>query len=176
MATSKAKKSEVLEKVRGYFQESTNVVVTEYRGMNVEQITSLRATLRKAGLKYKVVKNTLVKKLAKEFGIQDLDQHLQGPVGVVFLGKDVAAGSKAILDFAKKNELFVIKAGFVEGKALGLVGLKAMASLPSREVMLAILLGTLQAPVKGFMTVARGNTQKLVYALNALKDKKAKAA
>jgi len=96
---------------------------------------------------------------------------LKGPVGVVFLGKDVAAGAKTVLEFAKKNELFVIKTGYIEGKTLGMDGLKAMAALPSREVMLAILLGTLQAPVKGFMTVARGNTQKMVYALNALKDK-----
>ncbi len=176
MATAKAKKGAVLEQVRGYLQTSTNMVLTEYRGMNVEKMTELRSTLRKAGLKYKVVKNTLVKKLAKEFGIENLDKQLHGPVGVVFLGKDVAAGTKAVLDFAKKNELLVIKSGYIEGKTLGMDGLKAMASLPSREVMLAMLLGTLQAPVKGFMTVARGNTQKLVYALNALKDKKAKAA
>ncbi|NTV52051.1 MAG: 50S ribosomal protein L10 [Candidatus Firestonebacteria bacterium] len=176
MATTKAKKSQVLEKVRDYLQESKNLVFTEYRGMNVEQVTTLRTTLRKAGVKYKIVKNTLIKKLAKEMGMQDLDKHLKGPVGVVFLGKDVAAGAKTVLEFAKKNELFVIKAGYVEGKSLGIESLKALASLPPREVMLAILLGTLQAPIKGFMTVARGNTQKLVYALNALKDKKAKAA
>jgi large subunit ribosomal protein L10 len=126
-------------------------------------------------VKYKIVKNTLVRKLAKELNIQNLDQHLKGPVGVVFLGKDVAAGAKTVLEFAKKNELFVIKTGYIEGKTLGMEGLKAMAALPSREVMLAIFLGTLQAPVKGFMTVARGNTQKLVYALNAWKEKKAKA-
>jgi len=176
MATTKARKELVLEKVRGYLQESKNLVITEYRGMNVEQVTQLRTVLRKAGVRYKIVKNTLVKKLAKELDIHDLDKHLKGPVGVVFLGKDVAAGAKTVLEFAKKNELFVIKSGYIEGKALGIDGLKAMAALPSREVMLAILLGTLQAPVKGFMTVARGNTQKLVYALNALKEKKSKAA
>ena len=175
MATTKAKKGQVLEKVRTYLQESQNLVLTEYRGMNVAQVTQLRATLRKAGVKYKIVKNTLVRKLAKELNIQNLDQHLKGPVGVVFLGKDVAAGAKTVLEFAKKNELFVIKTGYIEGKTLGMEGLKAMAALPSREVMLAIFLGTLQAPVKGFMTVARGNTQKLVYALNAWKEKKAKA-
>jgi large subunit ribosomal protein L10 len=176
MATTKAKKGKVLDLVRGYLQESKNLVLTEYRGMNVGQVTALRSTLRKAGVKYKIVKNTLVKKLAKEMDIQALGEHLKGPVGVVFLGKDVAAGAKTVLEFAKKNELFVIKTGFIEGKMLGLNSLKAMAALPSREVMLAILLGTMQAPVKGFMTVARGNTQKLVYVLNALKDKKAKAA
>lgn len=176
MATSKSKKSKVLEEVKGVLDESTNLVLTEYRGINVEQMTGLRAELRKVGVKFKVIKNTLMKKTLKEHNIEGLDVQLCGPVGVAFLGKDVAAGSKAVLEVTKKNPLFIIKSGVVEGKLVGTESIKAMALLPSREALLAQLLGTLQAPVRGFMTVARGNTQKLVYALNALKDQKAKAA
>jgi large subunit ribosomal protein L10 len=175
MATSKSKKKQALEQVQAYLVEGANLVVTEYRGINVEQMTALRADLRKAGLKFKVIKNTLMKKLLKEHKVQGLNEHLKGPVGVAFLGRDAAAGSKAVLNANKKNPLFVIKAGLVEGKVINPEGIKAMATLPSREVLLAQLLGTLQAPVRGFMIVARGNTQKLVYALNALKDQKAAA-
>lgn len=176
MATSKSKKGKVLDEIKSVLGASANFVVTEYRGINVEQMTALRAELRKAGVKFKVMKNTLLKKLIKEFGLKNLDSHLKGPVGIAFLGKDVAAGSKAVIESGKKNPLFVIKAGLLEGQIQDVDGIKVMASLPSREVMLSRLLSTLQAPVRGFMIVARGNTQKLVYALNAVKDQKAKAA
>jgi large subunit ribosomal protein L10 len=176
MATSKSKKSKVLDQVKAFLGASSNLVLTEYRGINVAQMTELRAALRKAGVKYKVVKNTLLKKMLKELGMQNLDTHLHGPVGVAFLGKDVAAGSKSVLESSKKNPLLVMKAGLVEGKLVTPDGLKVLASLPSREVMLSRLLSTMQAPVRGFMIVARGNTQKLVYALNAVKEQKDKAA
>lgn len=176
MATSKSKKSKVLDDVKVVLGDSSNLVLTEYRGINVEQMTGLRADLRKAGVKFKVIKNTLLKKLIKDLGLANLDAHLHGPVGVAFLGKDVAAGSKAVLNSTKKNPLFLVKAGLVEGKVVSADGIKALALLPSREVMLSQLLRTMQAPVRGFMVVARGNTQKLVYALNALKEQKSKAA
>ncbi len=176
MATSKAKKAQALDRIKSILGASKNLVLTEYRGLNVEQMTQLRRNLRKAGVQYKILKNTLVKKLMAETGIEHLEEYLHGPVGIGFLGADVAAATKAIIDFAKKNELLVVKAGYVEGKVVDLSGLKVLAALPSREVMLAILLQTMQAPLKGFMTVLQGNTQKLVCALNALKDKKAKAA
>jgi len=176
MATSKGKKSKVLGEVKDILGGSANMVLTEYRGMNVAQMTALRSDLRKAGMKFKIMKNTLMKKLIKEQGLQNLDAQLHGPVGVAFLGKDVAYGSKVIVDSTKKNPMFLVKAGLIEGKVVDMEGIKVLASLPPREVMLAILLGTMQAPLRGFMTVARGNTQKLVYALNALKDQKSKAA
>jgi len=175
MATSKSKKSKVLDEVSGVLDASANLVLTEYRGINVADMTALRADLRKAGVKFKVVKNTLMKKMLKEHGAPGLEPQLHGPVGVAFLGADVAAGSKAVVEAAKKNPLFIVKSGLVEGKVIGTEGVQALASLPPREVLLAQLLGTLQAPVRGFMTVIRGNTQKLVYALNALKDQKAAA-
>jgi large subunit ribosomal protein L10 len=175
MATTKAKKSAALEQARALFAEAKNLILAEYRGMDVAQVTEFRSSLRKVGVKFKILKNTLMKKLAKETGIQDLDPHLHGPVGIAFLGRDIAAGSKAMIQFAKTHEQLIIKAGYLDGKIFNLDGVKAMAALPSREVMLARLLATLQAPIKGVMTVARGNTQKLVYVLNALKEQKAKA-
>jgi large subunit ribosomal protein L10 len=176
MATNKTKKAKFMEDVRLIIKDSKNLVLTEYRGMTVEQVTELRSSLRKSGVKLKVLKNTLTRKLFKESGIDQLDPHLHGPVAISFLGKDVAAATKAILNFAKKNEKFILKAGFIEGKVISLDGLKAISSLPSREVMLSRLLSTMQAPIRAMMTVMNGNTQKLVYALNAIKAQKEKNA
>ncbi len=173
MATSKLKKQTMLEKGRETLAANRNLVLTEYRGIPVAAITELRAKLRKAGVKFRVMKNTLLRKLLVELGVKDLDGHLKGPIAVAFLGEDVATASKVIMEASKKNEKLVIKTGYIEGKILGVEGLKALANLPPREVLLSRLLGTIQAPVRGFLTVAQGNTQKLVYVLNALKAKKA---
>ncbi len=176
MATSRTKKSQRMEEIQGILKENRNIILTEYRGLNVAQMTELRNTLRQTGIKYKISKNTLVRKIFQEAGIGNLEEYLQGPVAIGFLSEDVSGSAKAFLKFAKKNSLLVIKAAYIEGQVMGLEGVKAIASLPSREVMLGILLGTLQAPIRGFMTVAEGNTRKLVYALNALKEQKEKKA
>ncbi len=176
MATSKAKKNQVMEEIREILRTNKNVVLTEYRGLNVEKITELRARLRKAGVKFKVLKNTLSRRLFQEAGLESLQVHLEGQVALSFLSEDVAASSKALVDFAKKNELLVVKAGFVDGKLMEAAEVKALASLPSREVLLAMLLYTMQAPVKNFMSVMQGTTRKLVYALNAVKEQKEKQA
>jgi large subunit ribosomal protein L10 len=173
MATSKSKKKTVLELGREVLAASRNLVLTEYRGISVADITALRAKLRKAGVKFRVMKNTLLRKLLGELGVKDLDDQLKGPVAVAFLGKDVAGASKVIIEAGRKNEKLVIKSGYIEGKVLGVDGLKALASLPPREVLLSRMLGSMLSPVRGFLIVAQGNTQKLVYVLNALKAKKA---
>jgi large subunit ribosomal protein L10 len=176
MATSRTKKSQTMEEVKMLLEKNRNIVLAEYRGLNVEKMTEMRTTLRKTGIKFKILKNTLTKKIFQAAGISNLEEYLQGPVGVGFLGEDVSVSAKTILKFAKKNEFFIVKAAYIDGQVMELEGFTAIASLPSREVMLGILLGTLQAPIRGFMTVAEGNTQKLVYALNALKEQKEKQA
>jgi large subunit ribosomal protein L10 len=176
MATSKSKKAAVLENVKTILESNKNVVLTEYRGMNVLAMTEFRATLRKAGVQLKVLKNTLSKRLFQDTGMEKLNSQMEGPIAVGFLSEDVAASTKVLLDFSKKNEFLKIKAGYIDGKMVSMDELKAIASLPSREVLLGMVLGTLQAPVKNLMTVMRGTTQNLVYALNALKEKKEKEA
>ncbi|MCD4814701.1 50S ribosomal protein L10 [bacterium] len=176
MATTKAKKSQVMDEIREVLKEKKNVILTEYRGLNVEQVTQLRNVLRKAGMTYKVLKNTLSRKLFEEAGITELADQLVGPVAVSFLSEDVAASSKALIDYAKKNELLVIKVGYVDGKLVDLEGIKAIAALPSREILLGMVLATMQAPVKDLLSVLQGNTRKLIYALNAIKEQKEKEA
>lgn len=176
MATSKSKKSEVMDRVKSMLDQSKEVVLTEYRGMSVKEMTEFRSTLRKSGVQLKVLKNTLSRKLFSEAGMTGIEEQLEGPIAVGFLSDDVAASSKVLLDYSKKNEFLKIKAGYIDGKVVTAEQLKAIASLPSREVLLGMVLGTMQAPVKNLMTVMRGTTQNLVYALNDLKEKKEKAA
>ncbi|MCK5218819.1 50S ribosomal protein L10 [bacterium] len=176
MATSRAKKSQTMEEVKAILEKNRNIVLAEYRGLNVKEMTEMRMTMRKTGIKFRILKNTLAKKIFQAAGISNLEEYLQGPVGIGFLGEDVSVSAKTVLKFAKKKEFFIVKAAHIEGQVMELGGFQAIASLPSREVILSTLLGTLQAPIRGFMTVAEGNTRKLVYALNALKEQKEKQA
>ncbi|MEW6517427.1 MAG: 50S ribosomal protein L10 [candidate division FCPU426 bacterium] len=176
MATNKAKKSLVLEKMREVLKENRNVVLTEFRGITVEQMTDLRARLRKAGVKLKVVKNSLSKKLFQEVGMEAMVPFLKGPLAVGFLGEDISASSKTLLEYAKQNELLVVRAAFMDGKLLSVEGLKAIADLPSREVLLTMLVSGLQSPLRNLLSVFQGTTRKLIYALQAVKTEKEKKA
>jgi large subunit ribosomal protein L10 len=176
MATNKAKKNQVLEKMRDVLKEHRNVVLTEFRGISVDQMTDLRSRLRKVGVSLKVVKNSLSKKLFQEAGMESMVPFLKGPVAIGFLGSDVSVSSKALLDYAKQNELLVIKAAFLDGKMLPTEGLKAIANLPSREVLLTMLVSGLQSPLRNLLSVFQGTTRKLIYALQAVKTEKEKKA
>ena len=134
-------------------------VLVDYRGITVEQDTQLRAKLREAGVEYKVVKNTLTRFAAKEVGFEALDEQLNGPTALAISTTDAVAPAKVISDFAKEVEALQIKAGFVDGKVISLDEVKTLASTPSREVLMAKIMGSLNAPIS-----------KLVRTLQALVD------
>lgn len=134
-------------------------VLVDYRGITVEQDTQLRAKLREAGVEYKVVKNTLTRFAAKEVGFEALDEQLNGPTALAISTTDAVAPAKVISDFAKEVEALQIKAGFVDGKVISLDEVKTLASTPSREVLIAKVMGSLNAPIS-----------KLVRTLQALVD------
>ena len=134
-------------------------VLVDYRGITVEQDTQLRAKLREAGVEYKVVKNTLTRFAAKEVGFEELDEQLNGPTALAISTTDAVAPAKVISDFAKEVEAIQIKAGFVDGKVISLDEVKTLASTPSREVLIAKIMGSLNAPIS-----------KLVRTLQALVD------
>lgn len=134
-------------------------VLVDYRGITVEQDTQLRAKLREAGVEYKVVKNTLTRFAAKEVGFEALDEQLNGPTALAISTTDAVAPAKVISDFAKEVEAIQIKAGFVDGKVISLDEVKTLASTPSREVLIAKIMGSLNAPIS-----------KLVRTLQALVD------
>ena len=122
--------------------------VVDYLGITVEEATNLRAELRKAGVQFAVVKNSILTRAAKEAGLEGMDDIFKGPSAVAFSNDDVVAPAKILADFAKKVEALEIKAGVVEGKVSSKEEIEALAKLPSREGLLSMLLSVLQAPVR----------------------------
>jgi large subunit ribosomal protein L10 len=144
--TKKVQVQEIAEK----FQAAASVVVVDYRGLTVAQVTELRKQLREAGIEFKVYKNTLTRRATEIVGVDGINEFLTGPNAVAFSNEDVVAPAKIINEFAKKNEALEIKAGIIEGNVSSADDVKALAELPSREGLLSMLLSVLQAPVRNF--------------------------
>ena len=142
-----AKKAQLVTEVAEQFKNASSVVV-DYLGITVEEATNLRAELRKAGVQFAVVKNSILSRAAKEAGLEGMDDIFKGPSAVAFSNEDVVAPAKILADFAKKVEALEIKAGVVEGKVSSKEEIEALAKLPSREGLLSMLLSVLQAPVR----------------------------
>ncbi|MFJ8237410.1 50S ribosomal protein L10 [Ureibacillus sp. NPDC094379] len=144
--TKRVQVQEIAEK----FQAAASVVVVDYRGLTVAQVTELRKQLREAGVEFKVYKNTLTRRATEIVGVAGINEFLTGPNAVAFSNEDVIAPAKIINEFAKKNEALEIKAGIIEGNVSSAEDVKALAELPSREGLLSMLLSVLQAPVRNF--------------------------
>ncbi len=134
-------------------------VIVDYRGLTVEEDTNLRRKLREAGVEYKVVKNTLTRFAANEVGLSGLDDQLNGPTSLAISTDDPVAPAKVISEFAKDNECLKIKAGFLDGNVISLEEINTLAKTPSRETLIAAIMGSLNAPIS-----------KLVRTLQALVD------
>ncbi|MBU5455704.1 50S ribosomal protein L10 [Caproiciproducens sp. MSJ-32] len=152
-----AKVAEIKEKL----QNSKSIVLANYQGLTVEEDTNLRKTLREAGVEYKVYKNTLVLLAAKELGIEGLEQYLEGPVSIAFGYDDATAPARVLHTFAKDHKKLELKAGIVEGALYNKEEIEKIATIPSKEVLIAKLLGSFKAPLSN-----------LAYLLNAIKEKK----
>lgn len=144
-------KKQVVSELAEQLKSAVSGVLVDYCGLNVEQDTQLRNKLREAGVEYKVIKNTLTRFAAKEVGLDELDSVLNGPTSLAISMTDEVTPAKVIADFAKANEQLEIKAGFLEGKVLSLDEVKTLAATPNREVLLAKLLGSLNAPVSNLV-------------------------
>ncbi|HLG28527.1 MAG TPA: 50S ribosomal protein L10 [Paenisporosarcina sp.] len=149
--TKKVRVEEITEK----FKTAATVVVVDYRGLTVGQITELRKQLREAGVEFKVYKNTMTRRAIEVLGLEGLNESLTGPNAIAFSTEDVVAPAKIINDFAKKNDKLEIKAGVIEGAIATSDDIKALAELPSREGLLSMLLSVLQAPMRNFALVTK---------------------
>lgn len=143
------------------FKNSPAVVVVDYRGVSVAQITKLRKELREAGVEYKVVKNTLLTIAAKEAGIEDITATFKGVTAVAFAKDDVVAPAKIIGKFIKDNKVMEMKGGILEGKVIDAEAVVALGELPSKEVLLAQVASCFQAPI-----------QRLAYVLEEIRKSK----
>jgi large subunit ribosomal protein L10 len=163
--------SEVAAKLQG----AQSLIVAEYRGLNVERVTQLRSKARKSGVWLRVLKNTLARRAVKGTPFEKLSEQMVGPL-MYGISQDPIAGAKVLSEFAKENELFVIKAGAMPNAMMSAQDIKALSQLPSREELLAKLLGTMQAPVTKLVRTMNEVPSKFVRTLAAYRDSKEKAA
>lgn len=153
------------------FEKANVGVLVNYSGITVEKDTKLRKQLREAGCEYKVVKNTLLSRAFKDAGIDGLDECLNGTTAIAYSENGYTEAPKILSDYAKDNENFQVKAGFIDGGAVDAKSIDALAKLPPKEVLLAQVLGGLNGPIQGFANVLNGTMRGLVSALNAIAEK-----
>jgi large subunit ribosomal protein L10 len=158
-----------VEEVKAKIEAADAAVLTEYRGLNVAATANLRRALREAGGEYKVYKNTLVRFAARELGL-DLDDLLTGPTAIAFVDGDPVAVAKALKDFAKTNPALIIKGGVLDGRIIDEDGVKALADVEPREVLLAKFAGLLAAPMQQFAGLLQALPRDFAYGLQALID------
>ena len=154
------KEAKVLE-IKEKLEKAQGVVLASYQGLTVEEDTMLRKSLREAGVEYKVYKNSLVTRAANELGLGDVVQYLEGPVSIAFGYEDATAPARVLNNFAKDHKKLELKAGIVDGIVYDKTGVEKLATIPSKEVLIAKLLGSFKAPLSNF-----------AYLINAIKDKK----
>ena len=166
MANQKAieKKQSEVSALAEKIKEAKLVLLTDYRGISVEDVTNLRADLRKTNSEYKVIKNNITRRALKEAGIEGLEDLLVGPTAVIMSTEDYLEPSKAIYEYTKKNDFYKIKGGIIEGKVMNAEEIITLAKLPSKETLLSMLAGALL-----------GNISKLAVALDQVKAQKENA-
>jgi len=165
-------KQELVEQLAGKLNSAVAGVVVSYKGITVADDTKLRSDLRKAGVDYAVVKNTMLRRAADKAGLSGLDDVLTGTTALAVSDTDYVAGAKILSEYAEKSKTFEVKAGFVDGKVIDAAGVKELASLPPKEVLVAKALGGLNAPISGFVCVLNANLRGLAVALNAIAEQK----
>jgi large subunit ribosomal protein L10 len=166
-------KEELVAELAGKLVTAKAAFLADYRGLNVEQVNKLRGELRNTGVEYRVVKNTLLRLAAKDTSLECLSGYLEGPTAIAIAQEDPVAPAKVLTEFAKAVAKFELKVGALDGKVLTVDDIKALSELPSREVLLAKMLGTLNAPVANFVGVLAAVPRSLVQVLAAIQDKKA---
>ena len=146
-------KQNLVDEIATQLKESVSTVVVDYRGLTVAEMTELRKNLRDAGVEFKVYKNTMTRRAAEKAELTELNEFLTGPNAVAFSNESVIAPAKVIYNFAKEHEALEIKAGVIEGVVYDAAGMKAVADIPSREVLISKLLGSFKSPISSFARV-----------------------
>lgn len=170
----RADKVKVVGKMEEVFQRSSAAIMTEYRGLTVAEVSTLRNRLRAVGGEYHVVKNTLFRRAMGDRLTPELQELLAGPTAIAFAGEDVISTSKALLTYMKelRKPDLVLKGGYVEGRILSPDQITALSKLPSRDVIRAQAVGTIQAPLNNFAGTLNGVMSEFVRTLQAAADKR----
>lgn len=169
-------KVDAVESVKERLTRTKSLVVTDYRGLTVSEMTDLRNRLRKEGVEYKIVKNRLAKIALKESGMNTMDEYLKGMTALAFGVKDPVSPAKVLTAYAKENEKLKVLAGLMDNALLNTAALQELARTPSREVLLGRLVGSLASPVQKLAFGLHQTAAKIVFALDAVARKKAEQA
>jgi large subunit ribosomal protein L10 len=157
-------KEQIVDSIAERFTRSKTMIVTDYRGLNVAEVTELRKQLREAGVEFEVLKNTMSRRAAQKAHVEGIEEYLKGPSALAFGYDDVVAPAKVLFNFAKKHKALELKGGIVEGRVISPSDVENLASLPSRDGLLSMLLSVLQAPMRN-----------LAYSLKQVADKNGEA-
>jgi large subunit ribosomal protein L10 len=171
LGLSLEQKQAMVSEVAAKLQGAQSLIVAEYRGLNVERVTQLRAKARNSGVWLRVLKNTLARRAVQGTPFEKLSEQMVGPL-IYGISQDPVAGAKVLSEFAKENESFVIRAGAMPNAVMSAQDIKALAQLPSREQLIATLLGTLQAPMTKLVRTLNEVPARFVRTLAAVRDAK----
>jgi len=164
------KNQQEVKNLSAKFKSMKGLILTEYHGLSVEEISELRSKLRPLNCEYTIVKNTLSEIALKEAGI-DAGSNFSGPTALVIENGDIVSPAKVVFEFAKTHAKLKIRAGFVEGKFVNGAMIEQLSALPSKEVLIAKMLGSMNAPITGFVNVLAANIRGLVTVLDAISKK-----
>ncbi|AZY47692.1 50S ribosomal protein L10 [Bordetella avium] len=174
MSLNRQEKAVVIEEVSAEVAKAQSIVIAEYRGLDVASVTVLRKTARESGVYLRVLKNSLARRAVAGTAFEPLAEQLTGPL-IYGISADPVAAAKVLAGFAKSNDKLVIKAGSLPNNLLNQEGVKALATMPSREELLSKLLGTMQAPIAQFVRTLNEVPTKFARGLAAVRDQKAAA-
>lgn len=165
-------KKRIAEDLRERFEKSTIVILTDYKGLDVASMNALRRKLREANTEYQVAKNSLLVRASEGNDVTLIKDQFKGPSAIALSYDDPVAPAKVLTDFAKENKKFEIKVGVLNGKIVDFNGIKALSSLPSREILLAQVLSTMNAVPTALVTALSDVPRRMVNLIQALKEKK----
>ena len=165
-------KEEAVADIKSKFETASDFIVTDYRGLTVEQITILRRKLREFGSEYKVVKNRYAKIAFKDMGVKGLETLLVGPSAVAMVKGEAGPAAKALFEYAKESPV-QIKGGYIDGNVFNMAQLEAFSKLPTRIELISMLMGTMKAPVQNLVYMLNAPVQQLTRTIQAVADQKA---
>jgi large subunit ribosomal protein L10 len=171
-----AQKAHAIEEIAESLQRAQLAVLTDYRGLKVGDLQALRSTLRPFGAQFHIAKNTLTRLAAERAGIEGLEPMLEGPLALLLAYDDVVGASKAITDFARTSRILTVKAGVLNSRVISAADVEALASMPSREVLLGKLLGMLASPMVRTVGVLSAPSRSLAYVMQGRADQLSEAA
>lgn len=171
----KTSKTGTVAEIKDRLTNCAGIIMTDYRGLSVKQMQELRAKVGQSGGQMKVYKNTLTEIAIREISFPPMDEFLMGPTAFIFVDSDPVGPAKALTEFAKKNSVLEIKGGFIQNSKVSAEAIATIAALPSREEMIAQLMGTMLNPVRGFMAMANAPAGAFARVAKAVADQKAAA-